>query len=75
MAEKRNIFLVGPMGAGDVYKRQVYALGVADKFIRSGSVKKALVIGADLNSRKLDETDSSTVVLFGDCLLYTSRCV
>ena len=44
----------------------VYALGVADKFIRSGSVKKALVIGADLNSRKLDETDRSTVVLFGD---------
>ena len=43
-----------------------YALGVADKFIRSGSVKKALVIGADLNSRKLDETDRSTVVLFGD---------
>ena len=44
----------------------VYALGVADKFIRSGSVKKALVIGADLNSRKLNETDRSTVVLFGD---------
>ncbi|MDU5804662.1 MAG: beta-ketoacyl-ACP synthase III [Haemophilus parainfluenzae] len=44
----------------------VYALGVADKFIRSGSVKKALVIGADLNSRRLDETDRSTVVLFGD---------
>ena len=39
---------------------------LADKFIRSGSVKKALVIGADLNSRKLDETDRSTVVLFGD---------
>lgn len=44
----------------------VYALSVADKFIRTGSVKKALVIGADLNSRKLDETDRSTVVLFGD---------
>ena len=29
-------------------------------------MKKALVIGADLNSRKLDETDRSTVVLFGD---------
>ena len=44
----------------------VYALGVADQFIRSGKVKKALVIGSDLNSRKLDETDRSTVVLFGD---------
>ena len=44
----------------------VYALGVADQFIRTGKVKKTLVIGSDLNSRKLDETDRSTVVLFGD---------
>ena len=44
----------------------VYALGIADQFIRTGKVKKALVIGSDLNSRKLDETDRSTVVLFGD---------
>ena len=44
----------------------VYALSVADQFIRTGKVKKALVVGADLNSRKLDETDRSTVVLFGD---------
>ncbi|EGT76147.1 beta-ketoacyl-ACP synthase III [Haemophilus haemolyticus] len=44
----------------------VYALSVADQFIRAGKVKKALVIGSDLNSRKLDETDRSTVVLFGD---------
>lgn len=44
----------------------VYALSVADQFVRNGQVKKALVIGADLNSRHLDETDRSTVVLFGD---------
>lgn len=44
----------------------VYALSVADQFIRAGKVKKALVIGSELNSRKLDETDRSTVVLFGD---------
>lgn len=44
----------------------VYALSVADQFTRAGKVKKALVIGSDLNSRKLDETDRSTVVLFGD---------
>ena len=44
----------------------VYAFSVADQFIRTGKVKKALVIGSDLNSRKLDETDRSTVVLFGD---------
>ncbi|WP_301098853.1 beta-ketoacyl-ACP synthase III [Otariodibacter sp.] len=44
----------------------VYALSVADQFIRTGKVKKALVIGSDLNSRSLDETDRSTVILFGD---------
>ena len=44
----------------------IYALSVADQFIRASKVKKALVIGSDLNSRKLDETDRSTVVLFGD---------
>ena len=44
----------------------VYALSVADQFVRTGKVKKALVVGADLNSRKLGETDRSTVVLFGD---------
>ncbi|OOF70950.1 beta-ketoacyl-ACP synthase III [Rodentibacter caecimuris] len=44
----------------------VYALSVADQFIRTGKVKKALVIGSDLNSRKLDEADRSTVILFGD---------
>lgn len=44
----------------------IYALSVADQFVQSGKVKKALVVGADLNSRALDETDRSTVVLFGD---------
>lgn len=44
----------------------VYALSVADQFVRNGQVKKALVIGSDVNSRHLDETDRSTVVLFGD---------
>jgi len=44
----------------------VYALGVADKFIRSGSVKRALVVGADSLSRIIDWTDRSTCVLFGD---------
>ena len=41
-------------------------MSVADQFLQSGKVKKALVVGADLNSRALDETDRSTVVLFGD---------
>jgi 3-oxoacyl-[acyl-carrier-protein] synthase-3 len=44
----------------------VYALGVADKFIRSGSHRCALVIGAETLSRIIDWTDRSTCVLFGD---------
>lgn len=43
-----------------------YALGIADKFIRSGSHKKALVIGAEVFSRILDWKDRGTCVLFGD---------
>lgn len=44
----------------------VYALGVADKFIRSGTHKTALVIGAETMSRIVDWTDRTTCVLFGD---------
>ena len=44
----------------------VYALGVADKFIRSGDVKTALVIGAETLSRIIDWTERTTCVLFGD---------
>src|ERR1700722_2805663 len=44
----------------------VYALGIADKFIRSGQSKKVLVIGAETLTRMLDWTDRSTCVLFGD---------
>ena len=44
----------------------VYALTVADKFIKSGSVKTVLVIGAEALSRIVDWTDRNTCVLFGD---------
>ena len=44
----------------------VYALDIADKYIRSGSAKKALVIGVDIFSRLIDWKDRSTCVLFGD---------
>jgi 3-oxoacyl-[acyl-carrier-protein] synthase-3 len=43
-----------------------YALTVADKFIRSGSHRCALVVGAEVFSRILDWNDRSTCVLFGD---------
>ncbi len=44
----------------------VYALSIADKFIRSGASKRALVVGAETLSRIIDWTDRSTCVLFGD---------
>ena len=44
----------------------VYALATADNFLRSGSFKRALVIGAETFSRILDWNDRTTCVLFGD---------
>jgi 3-oxoacyl-[acyl-carrier-protein] synthase-3 len=41
-------------------------LTIADKFIRSGSHKCALVVGAEVFSRILDWKDRGTCVLFGD---------
>ncbi len=44
----------------------IYALSVADNFLRSGQAKTALIIGAETYSRILDWEDRSTCVLFGD---------
>jgi 3-oxoacyl-[acyl-carrier-protein] synthase-3 len=44
----------------------IYALAVADNFIKAGQVKNCLVIGAETFSRILDWNDRTTSVLFGD---------
>jgi 3-oxoacyl-[acyl-carrier-protein] synthase-3 len=44
----------------------VYALAMADLFIRSGQHRCALVVGAEVFSRILDWNDRGTCVLFGD---------
>lgn len=44
----------------------VFALSVADNFIRAGQAKKVLVVGAETFSRIMDWTDRTTCVLFGD---------
>jgi 3-oxoacyl-[acyl-carrier-protein] synthase III len=44
----------------------VYALATADNFIRAGTHKTALVVGAEVFSRILDWNDRGTCVLFGD---------
>lgn len=44
----------------------VYAMTIADNFLKTGQFKRALVIGAETFSRILDWTDRGTCVLFGD---------
>lgn len=44
----------------------MYALSIADQYIRQGMIKNALVIGSELASRVIDWTDRSTCILFGD---------
>ncbi len=59
----RNAFCfdVGAACAGSLY-----GLTIADQFIRSGMVRRALVIGAETLSRYVDWTNRETCVLFGD---------
>ena len=44
----------------------IYALTVADQFIRAGTVRTVLVVGSETLTRMLDWGDRSTCVLFGD---------
>ncbi len=44
----------------------LFALSVADQFIRAGTVRNALVIGAETLTRMVDWSDRNTCVLFGD---------
>jgi len=44
----------------------IYAMTIADKFIKSGSAKCVLVVGAETMSRIIDWKDRDTCVLFGD---------
>lgn len=44
----------------------IYALSIADKFITSGAIKSALIVGVDTLSRITDYTDRASCILFGD---------
>jgi len=44
----------------------IYALDIADKYIKTGAAKRALVVGAETLSRILDWSDRSTCVIFAD---------
>lgn len=43
-----------------------YAISIVDQFVKTGMVKKTLVIGADVLSKTLDPNDRGTIILFGD---------
>ncbi len=60
---------LGECGAFDVNAACsgfIYALSVADQFIRAGTAKRVLVVGAETLTRILDWNDRGTCVLFGD---------
>lgn len=44
----------------------VFGLSTADKFIRSGTYKNALVVAAEVNSKMMDFSDRTSTVFFGD---------
>lgn len=44
----------------------IYAASIVDKFIKAGTIKNALVIGAEVLSRIVDWTDRNSCLLFGD---------
>jgi 3-oxoacyl-[acyl-carrier-protein] synthase III len=44
----------------------IYALSIADQYLKNGTARRALVIGADAMSKILDWSDRTTAVLFGD---------
>lgn len=44
----------------------LYALSIADQYVKNGMVKKALVVGSDMLTRGLDPNDRSTLIIFGD---------
>ncbi|MDD5321244.1 MAG: ketoacyl-ACP synthase III [Methylococcales bacterium] len=44
----------------------IFALSIADQYIKSGAAKKVLIVGSEICSRIVDWTDRSTCILFGD---------
>ncbi len=64
--QKLNIENICAFDVQAVCSGFIYALTIADKFLKTGSAKKALVIGAETMSRIMDWNDRTTCILFGD---------
>ncbi len=66
---QRKLGITNECGAVDVQavcSGFIYAMSIADSFIKAGTHKNVLVIGAEVFSRIIDFTDRGTCVLFGD---------
>jgi len=44
----------------------IYALSIADQYVRAGTARRVLVVGSEVTSRIVDWSDRSTCILFGD---------
>ena len=44
----------------------IFALSIADQYIKSGAARKVLIVGTEICSRLIDWTDRTTCILFGD---------
>ncbi len=66
LQSKLGIKEIGAFDVNAACSSFIYALSVADKFIKSGSHKNVLVVGAETLTRILNWEDRTTAVLFGD---------
>ncbi|ASG65725.1 3-oxoacyl-ACP synthase [Idiomarina piscisalsi] len=61
-----NVTNIPAFDVGAACSGFIFALSVADNFIKTGQYKRALVIGTDVLARLCDPNDRNTLVLFGD---------
>lgn len=66
LQEKLGISGCGAFDINAACSGFIFALSVADQFIRSGTVTNVLVVGSETLTRLVDWTDRATCVLFGD---------
>jgi len=66
LQKKLGIPEVGCLDVRNQCSGFIYALTIADQFVRTGLARRPLVIGAETMSRIIDWTDRETCVLFGD---------
>jgi len=66
LQERLGVHNIPAMGVEAACSGFIYALSIADKFVRLGDAKCALVVGAETLSRIVDWADRGTAILFGD---------